>query len=192
MTKLLAPVLCLVFMLFSTAVRAEDVWVNVDTSVGKLYVMQGDKVLQTFENISIGSNGVTTAKWVGDKKTPLGSYRVSRINGDSRFHLFFGVDYPSTEQAAKAYIADQITVTELEAIYRAHEEGRQPPATTALGGAIGIHGIGGGDPEIHQQYNWTDGCVALTDAEIDQLAKWVGLGTVVVIQASDDAQSQGT
>lgn len=192
MTKVIALVFCLLLSLSSTAIRAGDVWVNVDTSVRKLYVMEGEKVLKTFENISIGSNGVTSAKSVGDKKTPLGSYRVSRINDESRFHLFFGVDYPTTEQAARAYIANQITVTELEAIYRAHEEGREPPATTALGGAIGIHGIGGGDPEIHEQFNWTDGCVALTDAEIDQLAKWVGLGTVVVIQASEGDGSQGT
>jgi murein L,D-transpeptidase YafK len=149
--------------------------------------MEGNEVLRTFENISIGSNGATTAKNTGDKKTPLGSYRVSRINDESRFHRFFGVDYPTTEQAARAYKADQISVAELEAIYLAHREGREPPATTALGGAIGIHGIGAGDQKIHQQFNWTDGCVALTDQEIDELAKWVGLGTVVVIQSSQDS-----
>jgi murein L,D-transpeptidase YafK len=173
--------------LASHSTRADEVWVNVDTSQRMLYVMEGDEVLRTFENISIGINGATSAKYTGDKKTPLGSYRVSRINDESRFHLFFGVDYPTAEQAAHAYKSDQISVAELEAIYLAHREGREPPATTALGGAIGIHGIGSGDPKIHQQFNWTNGCVALTDQEIDELAKWVGLGTVVVIQSSQDS-----
>jgi murein L,D-transpeptidase YafK len=187
MTRTVPLTLALVLSLVSGCVLASEVWVNVDTSERKLYVMEGDEVLRTFENISIGVNGATTAKYVGDKKTPLGSYRVSRINDESRFHLFLGVDYPTTEQAAQAYKSDQISVTELEAIYLAHREGREPPATTALGGAIGIHGIGAGDPEIHEAFNWTDGCVALTDQEIDELAQWVSLGTVVVIQASQDS-----
>ncbi|HLF29715.1 MAG TPA: L,D-transpeptidase [Xanthomonadales bacterium] len=187
MPGIFPPVLTVILSFVSFSTWAGEVWVNVDTTQGKLYVMEGDEVLRTFENISIGVNGTTSAKYNGDKKTPLGSYRVRRINDESRFHLFFGVDYPTTEQAAHAYMVDQINVAELEAIYLAHREGREPPATTALGGAIGIHGIGAGDPQIHQQFNWTDGCVALTDQEIDELAKWVGLGTVVVIQASQDS-----
>jgi len=171
-------------LLAGSTVCAAEVWVNIDTGERKLYVMNDNQVLRTFENISIGSNGVTTAKLQGDQRTPLGSYRVRRINPESRFHLFFGLDYPSTEQAADAYMRDQISLDELEAIYRAHREGREPPGTTPLGGAIGIHGLGEGDPRIHEDFNWTDGCVALTNQEVDELSKWVGLGTLVVIQST--------
>jgi len=51
-----------------------------------------------------------------------------------------------------------------------------------LGGGIGIHGIGRGDLDIHRQYNWTNGCVALDNDQITDLARWIGVGTRVVIR----------
>ncbi|HMB59119.1 MAG TPA: L,D-transpeptidase, partial [Xanthomonadales bacterium] len=117
-----------------------------------------------------------------DKTTPLGKYQVRRFNHESRFHLFIGVDYPNEEQAYAAYMADQITARDLELIFQAHQRGEEPPQNTYLGGAIGIHGIGNGDLAIHEEFNWTDGCVALTDAQIDEVALWVKIGTVVVIR----------
>ena len=57
-----------------------------------------------------------------------------------------------------------------------------PPQQTALGGHIGIHGIGAGDPRIHEDFNWTSGCIALTNAQIDDLAGWVRLGMRVVVR----------
>ena len=47
---------------------------------------------------------------------------------------------------------------------------------------IGIHGIGNGDIEVHKEYNWTNGCVALTNEEIDELVKWINIGTPVEIR----------
>ena len=58
-------------------------------------------------------------------------------------------------------------------------QGVDPPTT--LGGLIGIHGIGKGDPRVHRDFNWTFGCVALTNEQIDQLRPWVRLGTRVVL-----------
>lgn len=161
---------------------AGEIWVKIDTNARTLYLMNGETKLQTFENISIGKNGATADKSVNDGKTPIGRYRVRWINDESRFHLFFGLDYPSPEQAANAYMADRITAGQLEAIFRSHEMGQEPSGSTPLGGAIGIHGVGGGDIRIHEDYDWTDGCVALTDQQVDELARSVGLGTVVVIE----------
>jgi lipoprotein-anchoring transpeptidase ErfK/SrfK len=47
---------------------------------------------------------------------------------------------------------------------------------------IGIHGLGNGDPLIHEEFNWTDGCIALTNEEVDELASWIHLGTRVEVQ----------
>jgi L,D-peptidoglycan transpeptidase YkuD (ErfK/YbiS/YcfS/YnhG family) len=58
----------------------------------------------------------------------------------------------------------------------------QPPQNTILGGAIGIHGIGNGDPEIHKRFHWTEGCVAVTNEQIERLAELVDIGTRVVIR----------
>ena len=55
---------------------------------------------------------------------------------------------------------------------------------TPLGGAIGIHGIGEITEEkleIHRTINWTKGCIALTNDEIDDLLHYIGVGTKVVI-----------
>ena len=165
-------------------VHAGEIWVNIDTGQRVLYLMDGDRVVRSFDNISIGKNGATPDKLGHDGKTPLGSFRIRRINPESRFHLFFGLDYPSVERAADAYMADQISAAELEDIFRAHELGLEPSAATPLGGAIGIHGIGNGDPNIHEDFDWTDGCVAVTNEQVDELAGQIGLGTRVVIGLS--------
>ena len=49
-------------------------------------------------------------------------------------------------------------------------------------GNIGIHGVGSGDLDVHREYNWTNGCVALTNAQIDILAQWAHIGTPVEIR----------
>ena len=53
---------------------------------------------------------------------------------------------------------------------------------TALGGQLGIHGLGVGDAEIHRAYNWTRGCVALEDWQIDELRPWLRVGMPVEIR----------
>jgi murein L,D-transpeptidase YafK len=171
-------------MLLPPSCAAEGIWLNIDVDERAVFVMEGDRAIQTFHHIAVGKNGVTPDKVVNDGKTPLGSYRIRRINDESRFHLFFGLDYPSPEQAANAYMDNRISATELEAIYRAHERGEEPSGSTPLGGAIGIHGVGSGDMRIHENFDWTEGCIALTNEQVDELAKWIGLGTLVVVRSS--------
>jgi murein L,D-transpeptidase YafK len=118
---------------------------------------------------------------VKDRRTPLGSYRVRRINGESRFHIFFGFDYPNLQQSQSAFRAGRINYDQLKSIRKAHYLRREPPSDTPLGGLIGIHGLGNGDPGIHEEYNWTDGCIALTNEDVDELAGWIRLGTRVEV-----------
>jgi len=160
---------------------ADDVWVDVDTGARELRVMQADQVLRVFENISIGRNGVTSSKAVRDQKTPLGSYRIRRINRESRFHIYFGFDYPNLEQSQRAFRAGRISYDQLKAIRRAHYLGQEPPSDTPLGGFIGIHGLGEGDAGIHEDFNWTEGCIALTNDQVDELARWLRLDSRVEV-----------
>jgi murein L,D-transpeptidase YafK len=176
--------ICAALLALPGMTRAADIWVDVDTDQRTLAVLQGSEILQKFENISVGRNGVTADKLAHDRKTPLGTYHVRRINPQSRFQLFFGLDYPSEQQAANAYLAHRISAGELEAIYRAHQRGEEPPANTPLGGMIGIHGLGSGDPSIHEDFNWTDGCIAVTNEQVQELAKWIRTGTMVVVRSS--------
>lgn len=176
-----APLLAWALLLGSTPAAAGEIWLDVNTDKETLTVMDYTSVVHTFEGIAIGRNGVSRSRTEGDQTTPLGSYRIRKINPDSRYHLFFGFDYPNLKQANEALKAQRISSAEWQSINLAHMQGREPPANTALGGYIGIHGIGSGDPQIHEDFNWTEGCVALTNEQMDELARWVKAGTQVIV-----------
>lgn len=171
----------LALLAWTGSALAEEAWILIDTSERTLTVMQGEQRTREFHNVSIGRAGATPQKVRQDQKTPLGAFRVSRIKEDSRYHLFIGLDYPDLEYARKALEAGLIDDKDYTAIRQAHEQGQEPPASTPLGGYIGIHGIGDGDPAIHEAFNWTEGCVALTNEEVDELLTWVHLQTIVLI-----------
>lgn len=177
------PLTCLAFLhlLWPETALAQETWLLVDTGELTLSVMRGEETMRQFSNIAIGRNGATANKVIRDQRTPLGAFHIVRINNDSPYYRFFGVDYPDLEYARKAHDAGLIDDEDLDAIRSAHEQGREPPANTPLGGYIGIHGLGDGDARFHEDFNWTEGCVALRNEEIDELARWVSLGTLVVI-----------
>ena len=172
----------LLTLLASNWLAASEVWIRVDTEHRILDVMRDEQVIRSIENISLGINGPNQSKILHDKTTPLGSYRVRRINDESRFLLFFGFDYPNLQQAQAGFKAGLISYDQLKAIRRAHYLGQEPPSNTPLGGMIGIHGLGGGDPAIHESFNWTDGCIAVTNEEVVELAQWIQLGTRVEVE----------
>lgn len=169
------------FGLFSLPLPASDRWILVDTTALTLEVMEGEKVVATYGDISLGRNGITRQKILGDARTPLGAYQIGEIRDSSRFHRFIAIDYPRIEDARKGLKSGLIDDAEFQTILRAHEQGQQPPASTSLGGNIGIHGVGSGDARVHADYNWTDGCIALTDRQIDELAPLIRPGMTVVI-----------
>lgn len=157
-------------------------WVLVDTRRDTLSVMNGNRPIEVFYHIAIGSGGAGQKRWRGDEVTPLGVFRIGWINWHSRFKTFFGLDYPNREYADQAYRERRISDWDYSNIRYAIETRTTPPQDTALGGSIGIHGIGAGDPTVHASYNWTSGCVALDNDQIDRLAQWVDIGTTVEIR----------
>jgi len=159
-----------------------EIWVRVDTDRAVLEVLQGSQVKVRLPDISIGRFGTTKVKRRGDNRTPLGSYHVAWLEPRSRFHYFIGLDYPTPAQARAAAELGIIGPDERRSIERSFRLGRVPPQDTALGGLIGIHGLGAGDRSIHARYNWTRGCVALTDEQIDVLLHWVKIGTRVEVR----------
>lgn len=158
------------------------VWVLVDTEDRTLDIFQGDKLVLRLDRIAIGSKGAAPDRRRGDNKTPIGRYRVSRIDTKSKFHIFIGLDYPSRLQVDRALRNKLITTAMFHRIREAVRDGQTPPQDTPLGGDIGIHGIGAGDIRIHSLGNWTQGCVALTNEQVDKLYRYVKVGTVVVIR----------
>jgi len=174
--------LLLVMPADSSAIRDRDIWILVDTREKVLSVLEGNSVRRTYREISIGRAGATLNKISGDNKTPLGDFRLVRIEPSSTFHRFLGIDYPTVADAERGLRAATISHEQYTAILQAIKARTIPPQETPLGGYIGIHGVGAGDPSVHQNFNWTQGCIALTNQQIDDLSKWVYLGMRVVIR----------
>jgi murein L,D-transpeptidase YafK len=118
----------------------------------------------------------------GDQRTPEGLYRIAGRGRPSRFHLFIPINYPSRDDAESAFTAGSISADDHRRILAAHARGAFPPQDTPLGGWLGLHGEGPrwrGDSPWH---DWTYGCVALADADIDRIAKLAPVGTVIEIR----------
>jgi len=172
----------LLCFLAASAGAADDAWVRINTHTDTLAVIQGDHVVEKLTDISIGRGGVTRNRVRGDERTPLGRFRIGWINKSSPFHRFYGLDYPNRTYAERAFQEGLIGHHTLERILRAFRQHAIPPQNTALGGYVGIHGVGRGSLRIHRLFNWTQGCVALTNSQIDRLAPWIAVGTEVVIK----------
>jgi len=179
----LGAALALPLAVFMQGARAaSDIWLSVDTQRSLLAVMRGDTELELFENIAIGSNGTTLAKHRGDETTPLGEFTITEIRPSKRFGLFMAIDYPNREHTERAFKEHRIDAEEYRLLRRDLDEGRPPHQNTSLGGQLGIHGLGRGSPEIHKAVNWTDGCIAVTNEQLSELAHLVTVGTRVVVR----------
>ena len=159
-----------------------DVWLLVNTQTLNMEVKKGDKTVAVMKNIAIGRNGAGEKTQRGDDITPLGNYRIGWINEKSTFRKFFGLTYPSIEDADSALKQGKIDTDTYDAIAKAHLSGEVPPQNTDLGGQIGIHGLGGASLSFHKSMNWTRGCIALTNDQIDQLSQWIEKGTLVTVK----------
>lgn len=162
--------------------KDESIWLLIETVPHVLKVMEGDHDLEVFERIAIGRRGVGLLKERGDYKTPLGEYRIGWINENSRYHKFFGFTYPNRENAERAFALGLIGQDTYRTILRTSVGTAIPPQNTVLGGQIGIHGLGRASFTVHQFFDWTQGCIAMTNEQIDRLAAWVRKGTLVVIR----------
>ncbi|HEY5994580.1 MAG TPA: L,D-transpeptidase family protein [Gallionellaceae bacterium] len=110
----------------------------------------------------------------GDGKTPEGVYYIAHKNPNSSFHLSLGVSYPNVDDAQAGLRAKLISKKEYAAIVQAIRQHRMPPQNTRMGGAIYIHGGG-------SQSDWTWGCIALNNEDIDFLYQHVKAGDKVTI-----------
>ena len=167
----------------SRATVPSEPWLLVDTKADNLVIMRGQQPVRVFHQVALGSSGAGLKFRRGDNKTPLGVFRVGWINDHSRFKKFIGLDYPNLDYAEQALREHRIDRLTYERIRAAWISGRTPPQDTPLGGQIGIHGIGFGDPSVHSAgINWTSGCVALDNRQIDALRPWVRVGMRVEIR----------
>ena len=126
----------------------------------QMELWSGATRLRTYD-IALGQNPLGHKEQQGDSRTPEGSYRIDRRNPESRFHLSLGIDYPNAEDTA-----------------RAQEAGVDP------GGDIFIHGLGERSRfSRYRRGDWTDGCIAVSNREIEEIYAMVQDGTRIILSA---------
>ncbi|CAG0959996.1 hypothetical protein GEOBC_00672 [Geobacteraceae bacterium] len=127
----------------------------------RLMLISKGEVIKTYK-IALGGNPIGQKERQGDNKTPEGIYFIDSRNKDSHYHLSLHISYPN-ERDKK----------------RAKGLGVSP------GGNIMIHGIKNGFSWVgdsHTEVNWTKGCIAVTDKEIEEISKLAPNGTIVEIR----------
>ena len=163
---------CVAAFPIATYIYAHHVWnqLPAGTTIDRILVEKSARRLSIFNNgkklkgyrISLGHNPVGPKEQEGDMKTPEGIYMIDGRNPQSAYHLALHVSYPSDEDNA-----------------RAAERG------VSAGFDIMIHGIQNGRGWIgafHRWHDWTAGCIALTDEEVEELWRVTPDGTPIEIQ----------
>jgi len=166
-----------------SSVTASEMELIIVRSDHELIVKKDGMTLRTFK-VAFGSGGKKAKLREGDHTTPKGQYSISRMRDSDRFHLFFQINYPNMNDAKRGLKSHLITRPQYREILDAHAFERLPPQNTALGGAIGIHGIGHETQdklEIHQIADWTQGCIAMRNDEVEELSRYINVGTQVTI-----------
>ncbi len=133
----------------------------VEKSLRRLTLFSGGLPVRTFD-VALGQKPVGAKEQIGDFRTPEGLYAIDGRNPFSRYHKGLHISYPNAADLARA----------------------QTMGVTA-GGDVMIHGLPNGEGAIgsdHRAYDWTNGCVAVTDDEIDELWNEVPVGTPVRIK----------
>jgi murein L,D-transpeptidase YafK len=130
-------------------------------SAREMTLMSGGKPLKTYK-VALGTRPMGAKERQGDHKTPEGNYSVDSKVANSRFHRALHLSYPSA--------ADRERARKLK---------------VSPGGDVEIHGLGdkyGWIGSAHRHVDWTDGCIAVTNQEIDEIWPLVPVGTPVEIR----------
>ena len=120
----------------------------------RMFLMNGNDVLESYD-FELGFAPVGHKNVEGDGKTPEGAYFIDRKNPNSSFYLSIGISYPNDEDRA-----------------RARELGQRP------GGDIFIHGT---PRPARRMDDWTAGCIAVKDREMEDIYAMVNVGTPIFL-----------
>ena len=121
----------------------------------EMLLLRGNSVLRSYR-IALGREPVGHKEREGDGRTPEGSYVIDRRNPKSRYRLALHISYPNAEDTARARAA-----------------GVEP------GGDIMIHGLKDGE---RRAGDWTQGCIGVTDEEMEEIWALVPDGTAIIIE----------
>jgi murein L,D-transpeptidase YafK len=133
--------------------------IRVDKAARTMSLFGTDGSVTVIRNIQLGDAPVGPKQFEGDERTPEGRFTIDYGNPDSAYHLSLHIDYPHAEHVAYA-----------------QSQGR------SAGGMIMIHGQPNDWPAGRVPGDWTDGCIALANEEIEALWDAVPDGTPIEIR----------
>lgn len=165
-----------------TRLQNPNIIIDRDTYALNLYE---DTVLVKSYRVSFGRNIHKIKNKAGDEATPVGEYKICSIDTSHQYHIFFRLNYPNLNDAAEALRKGWITQKEFNQIkFEFYYEGCTK-YNEALGGDIGIHGIGRLNyifKNLPFVFNWTNGSIAMSDENMNELYSIVKVGTKVVVK----------
>lgn len=135
-----------------------DVRFHVDKSERSFHVMVKDSVVRTYPCV-LGEAPVGDKYFQGDRRTPEGRFTFRSKRVHDKWHKFIWVDYPNAESWRR---------------FKARKAVGEIPAGKDIGGEIGIHGVPEGkDHWITAGIDWTWGCIALRNADVDEIYPFI-------------------
>lgn len=144
-----------------------------------------DTVLVKSYRVSLGRNILRAEKTADDEATPVGEYKICSIDTSHRYNKFFQLNYPNLSDATEALRKGWITQKVFDQIkFEFYYEGCTK-YNKVLGGNIGIQGLGRLNyifKNLPFVYNWTNGSIAMSNEDIDELYSVIKIGTKVVIK----------
>jgi murein L,D-transpeptidase YafK len=126
-----------------------------------MQLLSGKEVVRSYQ-VALGRNPLGHKQKAGDCRTPEGAYLIDRHSKQSRFYKSLHITYPNRQDLASA-----------------RNRGSSP------GGDIMIHGLPEGFEDLadfHFRMNWTKGCIAVNNAEMDEIWRLVADGTPIIIK----------
>lgn len=159
--KYLLPILLLFISCLCSASEPKVDQVLVKKSAEKMYLFSKGKILKTY-SVTFGANPEGHKEQEGDERTPQGNYILDYKKEDSSFYKAIHISYPNEIDIKKA-----------------------KKAGVSPGGQIMIHGQKNGFgwlSSLTQHFNWTDGCIAVTNKEMEEIWNLVDTGTPIEIQ----------
>ncbi len=146
-------------------INADSVTLKVIKSKYSLQVFYKGKLLKTYKSV-FGPNHLQQKQQEGDRRTPEGTFTILNVKKHDKWDTFMLLDYPNEESYAN---------------FERCKINKEIPSNARIGGLVGIHGIWkGGDQLIDMKHNWTDGCVALKNKDVEELSKMVKPGVTKI------------
>jgi|GEM_PF-1335987 len=126
-----------------------------------LSLWKNGRIIKTYPILAFGADPIGHKVREGDEKTPEGNYTIDTKHPSQKFQKFLRISYPNETDSANA-----------------------KRLGVPVGGHVGIHGDKGGLEGFFQRFDkrWTDGCIAVRNADIEEIFEMVSIGTPIMIK----------